>query len=79
MLTSKTTLPGWKGPPQTRPSVCLPLPFAEMPTKLLSNEPVEPEYFSSYLNQAKATLSYFVVSVVGATVFATEKVYTCPS
>jgi hypothetical protein len=50
-----------------------------MPTKLLSNEPVEPEYFSSYLNQAKATLSYFVVSVVGATVFATEKVYTCPS
>ena len=53
MLTSKATLFSQKGLPQTYPSVCLPLPFAEMNTKLLSTEPVEPENFSSYLNQAR--------------------------
>jgi hypothetical protein len=56
----KATLFGQKAPPphwQTCPrtgsaSVCLPLPFAEMAMcsdKVVSNEPVEPESFISYL------------------------------
>ena len=36
--------------PQTCPSVCLLLPFAEIPTRLLSTELVEPENLNSYLN-----------------------------
>ena len=35
--------------PQTCPSVCLLLPFAEIPTRLLSTELVEPENFNSCL------------------------------
>ncbi len=39
MLTSKATLFGQKGL-QTCPSVCLPFPFAEMPTSLRFKLPV---------------------------------------
>ena len=57
MLTSKATLfeTNLKGLPQTCPSVCLRLPFADMPTgvtRLLSTElptVVEPENFNSHL------------------------------
>jgi hypothetical protein len=54
MLTSKATLfeTNLKGLPQTCPSVCLRLPFADMPTgvtRLLSTELVEPENFNSHL------------------------------
>jgi hypothetical protein len=54
MLTSKARLFGQRRLPQTCPSasasVCLLLPFAEVPraTKLLSTEPVAPENFSLY-------------------------------
>ncbi len=77
MLTSKASLLSQEGLPQTCPSVCLLLPSAEMPTKLLSTEPAELENFSSYLKSTvtgEGHVHYLVVPVVGATALATEEV-----
>jgi hypothetical protein len=80
MLTSKATLFGMKGLPQTCPSesVCLLLPFAEMPTslRLLSTELVSrARELQLVLDVGKGHLHYFVVPVVGTTAFAAPEVY----
>jgi hypothetical protein len=84
-LSSKATLLSQKGLPQTCPSVCLLLPFAEVPTGtkslVLPTELVEPENFSSsssshvVLEEGSGHLHYLVVPqvVVVATALATEK------
>ncbi len=85
MLTSKATLFEMRGPglPRTCPSVYLPFPFAEMPTRLLSTELIdpEPENFSSgsclKYSVGKGQVHYrdFVLPVVGTTAFAAPEAH----